>query len=154
MLMSHLVAVPAVLSVRLPAPSRDRLKAAAAARGETVQGLVGGLVARFLLEEERRAPELAAALGALRAGAPGLRRRSVRALWVVGAVARGEARPGAAVELVAEFEPGARPSLVGLASLRAELSALLGAPATLAEHGALPTGAARETAERDAVRAL
>ena len=36
---------PAFLSVRLPPPSRDRLKAAAAARGETVQGLVGSLVA-------------------------------------------------------------------------------------------------------------
>ena len=146
--------VPAVLSVRLPAPSRDRLKAAAAARGETVQGLVGGLVERFLAEEGRRAPELAAALGALRSGAGGLRGRGVRALWVVGAVARGEARPGSAVELVAEFEQGARPSLVGLASLRAELAALLGAPASLAERAALRPGAARDAAERDAVRAL
>ena len=50
---------PAVLSVRLPAPARDRLKAAAAARGETVQGLVGALVERFLTEDGRRAPELA-----------------------------------------------------------------------------------------------
>ena len=34
--MSMTLADPAFLSVRLPAPSRDRLKAAAAARGETV----------------------------------------------------------------------------------------------------------------------
>jgi hypothetical protein len=43
---------------------------------------------------------------------------------------------------------------VGLASLRAELAALLGAPAALAERGALPPGPARDAAERDAVRAL
>lgn len=143
--------IPAVLSVRLPAPARDRLKAAAAARGETVQGLVGALVDRFLAEEGRRAPELAAALGALRGGAAGLRARGVRALWVSGAVARGSARPGAGVELLCEFESGARVSLVGLASLRAELSRLLGAPAELAELGDGGSGAAERD---DAVRAL
>ena len=148
-------AIPAVLSVRLPSPSRDRLKAAAAARGETVQGLVGALVERFLAEEGRRAPELAAVLGALRQAGPGLRaRRGVRGLWVFGSVARGGVRPGSDVDLLCEFEPGARVSLVGLASLRAELSALLGAPADLAERGALRPGAARDAAERDAVRAL
>jgi hypothetical protein len=146
--------IPAVLSVRLPSPARDRLKAAVAARGETVQGLVGSLVERFLAEDGRRAPELAAVLGALRAGAPGLRRRGVQGLWVFGAVARGEARPGGAVELMAEFGAGARVSLVGLASLRAELSDLLRAPAALAERGALRPAAARDAAERDAVRAL
>jgi predicted nucleotidyltransferase len=147
-------AIPAVLSVRLPSPSRDRLKAAAAARGETVQGLVGALVERFLAEDGRRAPELAQALGALRAGAAGLRARGVRRLWVAGAVARGCAAPGAAVEVLCEFEPGARVSLVGLASLRAELGALLGAPAALAERAALPPGPARDQAERYAVRVL
>jgi hypothetical protein len=76
--MTMSTSIPAVLSVRLPSPARDRLKAAAAARGETVQGLVGSLVERFLAEDGRRAPELAAVLGALRAGAPGLRRRGVQ----------------------------------------------------------------------------
>ncbi|WP_343895614.1 hypothetical protein [Craurococcus roseus] len=148
--------IPAVLSVRLPSPSRDRLKAAAAARGETVQGLVGSLVDRFLAEDGKRAPELARALGALRAAGPGLRGRwGVRGLWVVGAVARGDAAPpGTAVEIECEFEPGARVSLVGLASLRAELAASLGAPVALAERAALPPGPARDAAERDAVRAL
>lgn len=140
--------------MRLPAPARDRLKAAAAARGETVQGLVGALVERFLVEEGRRPPELAAVLGALRAGAPELRRRGVRDLWVVGPVARGEARPGSGVDLVAEFEAGARVSLVGLASLGAELSDLLGAPVGLIERNALRSAAARDAAERDGVRAL
>jgi uncharacterized protein len=153
--MSVTVIDPAFLSVRLPSPSRDRLKAAAAARGETVQGLVGALVERFLAEDGRRAPELAQALGALRQAAPALRARGVRGLWVAGAVARGEARPGQGVELLCEFEPAARVSLVALASLRAELAALLGAPvAALAERAALPPGPARDGAERDAVRAL
>lgn len=150
---------PAVLSVRLPSPSRDRLKAAAAARGETVQGLVGTLVERFLAEEGRRAPELAAVLGALRAGGAGLRARGVRALWVVGAVARGEARRGSGVALLCEFAPETRMSLVGLASLRAELTAMLAASVDLAELGgpgcpAAIAAANREAAERDGVRAL
>ena len=152
--MSITMAEPAFLSVRLPAPARDRLKAAAATRGETVQGLVGGLVERFLAEEGRRAPDLGAVLGALRAAAPGLRGRGVRGLWVFGSVARGEARPGSDVDLLCEFEAGARVSLVGLASLRAELSELVGAPADLSERGALRPAAAGEAAERDAVRAL
>jgi uncharacterized protein len=144
--------ISAVLSVRIPAPSRDRLKAAAAARGETVQDLVGGLVERFLAEDGRRAPELAAVLGALRAGAPSLRERGVRGLWVFGSVARGEARPGSDVELMADFEAGARVSLVGLASLRAELSELLGAPVELAERGGADVGGAGY--DGDAVRAM
>jgi predicted nucleotidyltransferase len=149
------IADPAFLSVRLPLLARDRLKAAAAARGKTVQELVGTLVERFLAEEKlRRAPELASVLGALRAGAPALRARGVRRLWVAGPVSRGEARPDAGVEVVCEFEPEARVSLVGLASLRAELSALLGVPAHLAELDSTRPAAAREAARRDAVRAL
>jgi len=141
---------PAVLSVRLPAPARDRLKAAAAARGETVQGLVGTLVERFLTDDGRRAPELAATLVALRAGAPELRARGVRGLWIAGAVVRGAALPGSAVELLCEFEPGARVSLVGLASLCVELSALVGAPIELAEW----SGADGDGCDGNAVRAL
>ena len=142
--------IPAVLSVRLPAPARGRLKAAAAARGETVQVLVGSLVERFLAEDGRRAPELARVLGALRAAGPGLRARwGVRGLWVAGAVARGAAEPGSAVEFECDFEPGARVSLVGLASLRAELSRLLGAPVALAERDRADDGPGGE-----AVRAL
>ncbi len=144
-------AIPAVLSVRLPSPSRDRLKAAAAARGETVQGLVGALVERFLAEEGRRAPELAQVLGALRGAGPALRGRwGVTGRWVFGSVARGGARPGSDVDLLCEFRPGARVSLVGFASLRAELSALLGAPVELAERGGADGGGW----DGDAVRAL
>jgi predicted nucleotidyltransferase len=146
------VAAPAFLSVRLPAAARDRLKAAAAARGETVQGLVGALVERFLAEEERKAPDLAVVLGTLRARADDLKARGIAGLWVFGSVARGEARLGSDVDLMAEFDADTRLSLVGLASLRAELSDLLGAPADLVEGAALrPT--VREAAEREAVQA-
>ena len=143
----------AFLSVRLPEAIRDRLKAAAAARGETVQGLVGGLVKRFLAEEDRSAPNLAAVLSKLRAHAQSMRDRGVTGLWVFGSVARGEGRPDSDVDLFAEFDPDAPLSLVGLASLRAELSDLLDAPADLVERSALRS-VARDAAEREAVRVL
>ena len=142
----------AFLSVRLPPAVRDRLKASAAARGETVQGLVGSLVQRFLAEESP-APELAHVLKLLRAQRAHLTRQGVTGLWVFGSVARGEARPGSDVDLLATFDPQARLSLVGLASLRAELSDLLGVPADLVADEALHP-AVRAQAEHEAVRVL
>jgi predicted nucleotidyltransferase len=144
---------PAFLSVRLPEATRDRLKAAAAARGETVQGLVGNLVEQFLAEEARRAPDLATALRVLRAHEDVLKRDGVTGLWIFGSVARGDGRPDSDVDLVAEFDPAVQLSLVRLASLRAELSGLLGAPADLVERGTLHP-AVRAAVERDAVRVL
>jgi len=141
---------PAFLSVRLPQATRDRLKAAAAARGETVQGLVGSLVERFLAEGSRT-PDLASVLEVLRARAPSLQQRGLAGLWVFGSVARGDARPDSDVDLMAEFDPGTQLSLVGLASLRADLSDLLHAPADLVERSALRP-AVREAADREAVR--
>ena len=142
----------AFLSVRLPSATRDRLKAAAASRGETVQGLVGSLVERFLAEEAGTPPTLAAVLGRLRAHAGELRAHGIASLSVFGSVARGDARPDSDVDLLAELDPAAHLSLVGLSSLRAELSDLLGAPADLVERGALRPGV-REAAEREAVLA-
>ena len=147
--MPSTAAEAAFLYVRLPSPSLVRLEAAAAARGQTMQGLVGALVERFLAEDGEPAPGLGAVLAALRAAAPELRRRGVRALWVSGPAARGRAGPGSRIDLVAEFEPDARLSLVGLSSLRARLAELLGAPVGLSERGAPEPGA-----ERDVVRAL
>jgi predicted nucleotidyltransferase len=141
------------LSVRLPEGKRDRLKALAAARGQTVQGLVGTLVERFLAEADRKPPELAAVLARLRDHAQSLRDRGVRGLWVFGSVARGEAGVDSDVDLLADFDPQSPLSLVGLASLRAELSDLLGVPADLVERDALHP-AARAEAEREAVRVL
>jgi predicted nucleotidyltransferase len=151
--MSSTRSAPAFLSVRLPEATRDRLKAAAAARGESVQGLVGGLVEQFLAEEARHAPDLATVMRDLRAHGEVLKRRGVTGLWVFGSVARGDAGADSDVDLVAEFDPSVPLSLVGLASLRAELSDLLGAPADLVERGTLHP-AVREAVEREAVRVL
>ena len=142
----------AFLSVRLPSATRDRLKAAAASRGEPVPGLVGSLVERFLAQEAGTTPTLAVVLGRLRAHAGELRARGIASLSVFGSVARGDTRPGSDVDLLADLDPAAHLSLVGLSSLRAELSDLLGAPADLVERGALRPGV-REAAEREAVRA-
>lgn len=142
---------PAFLSVRLPPATHDRLKAVAAARGETVQGLVGGLVEQFLAGQ-KTAPDLASVLRTLRAHGDALRQRGLTALWVFGSVVRGEARADSDIDLMAEFDPAAKLSLVGLASLRAELSDLLDAPTDLIERGALRADV-RAAADREAVRA-
>ncbi len=143
----------AFLSVRLPETTRDRLKAEAAARGETVQSLVGGLVERFLADQAQTPPSLGAVMTQLRAQAPRLKERGITALWVFGSVARGDAHPGSDIDLMADIDPAKPLSLVGVASLRAELSGLLGAEADLVERAILRP-AVLETADRDAVRVL
>lgn len=139
--------------MRLPETMRGKLKSVAAARHETVQELVGGLVERFLADEGRTPPALGAVTGKLRAHAQALRSRGVRELWVFGSVARGDAGPDSDVDLFVDFDPAARLSLVGFASLRADLSDLLGAPADLVERCALRP-AARAAAEQEAMRIL
>ncbi len=144
---------PAFLSVRLPTVTRDRLKAAAALRGESVQTLVGGLVERFLTEERSGTPLLAEVLASLRPHASILAGHGVTGLWVFGSVARGQAGPDSDVDLLVEFGAQVRPSLLGLASLRVELSELLGARADLVERETL-LPAVRTAAEQDAVRVV
>lgn len=141
----------AFLSVRVPPAIRNRVKAIAAARGQTVQELVGGLVERFLAGQDRRPPALAEVVARLRGREAELRARGVASLSVFGSVARGDAGPDSDVDLVAEFEPGARVSLTGLAALRADLAEALGAPADLAEWDALHPHV-RSAAAREAVR--
>jgi predicted nucleotidyltransferase len=141
----------AFLSVRLPPEVRNRVKAAAAARGQTVQELVGSLVERFLAEQNRGPPALPAALARLRGQEAELRQRGIAGLWVFGSVARGEAQPNSDIDLIAEFDPGTRLSLTGLASLRADLADLLGTPVDLVEWTVLKSPV-HEQAEREAVR--
>jgi predicted nucleotidyltransferase len=142
----------AFLSVRLPPGVRNRVKAAAAARGQTVQDLVGGLVEHFLAEQDRKPPALTAVLARLREHEADLRRRGIARLWIFGSVARGEARPDSDIDLVAELDPAARLSLTGFASLRADLADLLGAPVDLAEWGILRPPVF-DRARREAVQA-
>ena len=97
--------------------------------------------------------EQAVVLTRLRAHADDLRRHGVGALWLFGSTARGEARPDSDVDLVVDFDPVARVSLTGLASLRADLSEMLGVPVDLAEWRILRPPV-RERAEREAVRAF
>jgi hypothetical protein len=101
------VAPAAFLSVRLPSATRDRLKVAAASRGETVQGLVGSLVERFLAEEAGLPPPLAVVLRQLRERADDLRARGIASLSVFGSVARGDAGPGSDIDLLADLDRGA-----------------------------------------------
>ena len=54
------------------------------------------------------------------------RRYGIRRLSLFGSTLRGTARPDSDVDLLVEFEPGAKPSLLTMAEIEEELSALLG----------------------------
>jgi hypothetical protein len=54
------------------------------------------------------------------------RRYRIRRLSLFGSVLTGEAGPASDVDLLVEFEPEARPSLLTMANIEIELSALLG----------------------------
>jgi uncharacterized protein len=53
------------------------------------------------------------------------RRRRIRRLSLFGSVLKGTARPDSDVDLLVEFAPEARPSLLDLAGIEQELSSLL-----------------------------
>jgi predicted nucleotidyltransferase len=141
----------AFLSVRVSDDVRNRVKAIAAERGAKLQDLVGGLIERFLAEEERRPPELGDVLRRLREHETRLRDRGVDALWVFGSVARGEARPDSDIDLAVDFTAGAEPSLLTLAGLKDELGAALDRPVDLGERAAMKPRVA-EAAAREMVR--
>lgn len=142
---------PAFLSIRVPPPVRNRVKALAARRGESVQDLMGRWVERLLAEEDPTAPDLPTILRTLRARRADLESVGVQSLWVFGSVARGEALPGSDVDLVATFRPDAKVSLTAVARLREELSAWLGRPVDLSEWR-LMAGPVLDEARRDAVQ--
>ncbi len=138
------------LSVRVPPATRNRVKALAAGRGQTVQDLVGDLVARFIAEQDRRPPALAEVITQLRDQAPALRQRHVAKLWVFGAVARGDAGLDSDLDLIVRFVVDTTISVTDFASLQADLSELLSVRVNLRESRLLRPPV-REQAERDAV---
>ena len=143
----------AYLSVRVPRDVRNRIKAVAAARGEKLQDLMGGLIERFLTEAERQPPDLSDVLRRLRLLEERLRSQGVVAAWVFGSVARGDARPDSDVDVALDFVPDAAPSLFGLSRLKGEIEEALGRPVDLGERSAMRPRVA-EAAERDLVRAF
>ena len=54
------------------------------------------------------------------------RDRRIRRLALFGSALKGTDRPESDVDLLAEFEPGATPGLLGIAAIEAELSPLFG----------------------------
>jgi len=53
-------------------------------------------------------------------------RRHIRRLALFGSLLKGSHRPGSDVDLLVEFEPEAKPSLLTMAEIEMELSGLLG----------------------------
>src|SRR3954469_20666100 len=54
------------------------------------------------------------------------RKQHIRRLSLFGSALLGTARPGTGIDLLVEFEPGREPGLLGLATMEAELAAMLG----------------------------
>lgn len=53
------------------------------------------------------------------------RKHRVRRLSLFGSTLKGASRPASDVDLLVEFEPGAKPGLIGMAKIELELSSLL-----------------------------
>jgi len=56
--------------------------------------------------------------------APVCRRHGIRQLALFGSRLKGTARPDSDIDLLVEFRPGARPTLLDMAQIEAELSAV------------------------------
>ena len=54
------------------------------------------------------------------------RKQHIRRLSLFGSTLAGTARPESDIDLLVEFEPGCEPGLLGLVSMEAELTAMLG----------------------------
>ena len=76
----------------------------------------------------------------------------VKALYLFGSFARGEGKPGSDVDILVEFQPGARVGLFGLVRLQRRLSEILERPVDLATPDALHK-ALKDKIMKEAVRA-
>ncbi len=77
---------------------------------------------------------------------------SIRALYIFGSVARGEDSPGSDIDILVEFEPGARIGLFAFARLQRRLSELLQKKVDLVTRDGLHR-ALRDRILKEAVRA-
>jgi predicted nucleotidyltransferase len=89
-------------------------------------------------------------LATLRDHAAELRAAGLLHLRLFGSVARNEATSGSDIDLLADFAPGTRISLLTLSGLRLQLSDLLGAEVDLSSSTALKEPV-RSRAQREAV---
>ena len=127
----------------MPPELRNRLKAAAARRGVSLQNLMRAAVEELLAREEKQPPRLADVVATLRAHAPELRKRGVDHLYVFGSVARGDAGVDSDVDLVIDVAPGRPFSLITLGSVTAEVEEWLDRSVDLGERSMLRPSPAR-----------
>jgi predicted nucleotidyltransferase len=66
-----------------------------------------------------------------------MRRFSVKGLYLFGSIARGEGQEGSDVDILVEYEPGARVGMFQFVRLRRELSKILGTEVDLATADSL-----------------
>jgi predicted nucleotidyltransferase len=92
-------------------------------------------------------------LAKLRQHAPELQAEGILHLALFGSTARDEAGPDSDVDLLAEYDPAKRLSLLGICHLENELSDLLGRQVDLCGRNTLRSFA-RESAEKDEIVAF
>jgi predicted nucleotidyltransferase len=89
-------------------------------------------------------------LAILRSHAPELQAAGIAHLRLFGSVARGEANPQSDIDLMADFSPDLRVSLMTLSGLRLQLCDLLGTEVDLSPASAMKEPV-RANADREAV---
>ncbi len=120
------MAEPSCLLVELTEDKKAAIEAIAQRRGVSVQELIDKLLDQLVATEKDAVPSLPKAVAALRTHEDELRKRGVRQLYLFGSVARGDAQPASDIDILVDFEPTARVSIITLGSLTAYLTAVLG----------------------------
>ena len=114
------------LLVELTEDRKAAVEAIAQRQGVSVQELMEKLLDQLVATEENAVPSLLKTVATLRTHEDELRKKGVRQLYLFGSVARGDAQPASDIDILVDFEPTARVSLVTLGSLTAYLTAVLG----------------------------
>ncbi len=108
----------AFLSARVPVDIRNRFKALAASKGLNVQELLREVVGEYVEAEATRIPDAGRVIRAVKTHVEELRKAGVLHLALVGSVARHEATEASDIDLLADFEPGRRISLIDVAHVQ------------------------------------